>query len=122
MNRMLSRYVYPSSSEFPGFNIWGSGDEAIVTTEIPGIEPDSIDIAVGGSTLTVRGSRDPEAAREGESYHRRERWYGQFSRTIELPFTVEADKVEASFVKGILTIKLPRSEAEKPRKVPVKAV
>ncbi len=121
MNRMLSRYAYPSSSEFPAFNIWGATDQAIVTTEIPGMEPDSIEIAVAGSTLTVRGSREPETAGEGESYHRRERWYGKFSKTIELPFTIESDKVEARFVKGILTIKLPRSEAEKPKKVTVKS-
>ena len=120
MNRMLSRYAYPSSSEFPAFNIWGSPDQAVVTTEVPGIEPDSIDISVAGSTLTVRGSREPEAIREGESYHRRERWYGKFSKTVELPFAVQADKVEARFTKGILSITLPRSEAEKPKKVAVK--
>jgi HSP20 family protein len=121
MNRMLSRYAYPSSSDFPAFNIWGAPDQAVVTTEIPGIEPESIDISVAGSTLTVRGSREQEAAREGESYHRRERWYGKFSKTIELPFTIQADKVEARFAKGILSITLPRSEAEKPKKVMVKS-
>ena len=122
MNRMLSRYAYPSSSEFPAFNIWGAPDQAVVTTEIPGIESDSIDISVAGSTLTVRGSREPESIREGESYHRRERWYGKFSKTIELPFAIQADKVEARFAKGILSITLPRSEAEKPKKVLVKSV
>ena len=121
MNRMLSRYAYPSSSEFPAFSIWGSPDQAVVATEVPGIEPDSIDISVAGSTLTVRGSREPEAIREGESYHRRERWYGKFSKTIELPFAIQADKVEARFARGILSITLPRSEAEKPKKVIVKS-
>ena len=121
MNRMLSRYAYPSSSEFPSFNIWGTTDEAVVTTDIPGIEPGAIEISIAGSTLTVRGSREPESAGEGESYHRRERWYGNFSKTIELPFSVEAEKVEARFSRGILSIKLPRSEAEKPRKVTVKS-
>ncbi len=121
MNRMLSRYAYPSSSEFPAFNIWGTSDQAVVTTELPGIEPDAIEIAVAGSTLTLRGSREPESAAEGESYHRRERWYGKFSKTIELPFAIEADKVEARFSRGILTINLPRSEAEKPKKVTVKS-
>ena len=121
MNRMLSRYAYPSSGEFPAFNIWGSSDQAVVTTEIPGIEPDAIDISVAGSTLTVRGSREPEGIQEGESYHRRERWYGKFSKTIELPFAIQADKVEARFAKGILSITLPRSEAEKPKKVTVKS-
>ena len=122
MNRMLSRYAYPSSSEFPAFNIWGSSDQAVVTAEIPGIEPGSIDISVAGATLTVRGSREPESIPEGESYHRRERWYGKFSKTIEVPFAIQADKVEARFARGILSITLPRLEAEKPKKVTVKAV
>ena len=120
MNRMLSRYAYPSSGEFPAFNIWGSPDQAVVTTEVPGIEAGSIDISVAGNSLTVRGSREPQSAGEGESYHRRERWYGKFSKTIELPFTIEADKVEARFAKGVLSITLPRSESEKPKKVTVK--
>lgn len=121
MNRMLSRYASPPASEFPAFNIWESTDQAVVTTEIPGIEPSSIDISVVGSTLTVRGSREPDAAQEGESYHRRERWYGKFSKTVELPFTVQTDKVEARFSRGILTITLPRAEAEKPKKIAVKS-
>ncbi len=58
MNRMLSRYTYPTSSEFPAFNIWGTPDQVVVTTEIPGIDPKSIEISVAGSTLTVRGLRD----------------------------------------------------------------
>jgi HSP20 family protein len=92
----------------------------VVTTEIPGIDPGSIEISVAGSTLTVRGSREPESPGEGESYHRRERWYGKFSKTIELPFAIEKDRVDARFSKGILSITLPRSEAEKPKKVTVK--
>jgi HSP20 family protein len=122
MNRMLSRYAYPTSSEFPALNVWGAPDQVVVTTEIPGIDTNSIDISVAGSTLTVRGVREPEQAEKGASYHRRERWYGKFSKTIELPFAVQTDKVEARSAKGILYITLPRSEAEKPKKVTVKSV
>lgn len=121
MNRMLSRYASPTSGEFPAFNVWGTADQAVVTMEIPGIDSKSIDISVAGSTLTVRGSRDPEQAEKGVSYHRGERWYGKFGKTIELPFSVEGDKVEARFSKGVLYITLPRSEAEKPKKVTVKS-
>jgi HSP20 family protein len=121
MNQMLSRYAYPTSGEFPAFNIWGSPDQVVVTTEVPGIDPNLIDISVAGSTLTVRGLRNPEQVEKGVSYHRRERWHGKFGKTIELPFTIEADKVEARFSKGILYITLPRSEAEKPKKVTVKS-
>jgi HSP20 family protein len=58
---------------------------------------------------------------DDESYHRRERWAGQFSKTIELPFNVQAEKVEAKFSKGILSITLPRAEAEKPKKIIIKS-
>jgi HSP20 family protein len=120
MNRAAAR-VSPVAYEFPAANMWMSEDDVIVTTEIPGVDPASIDISVVGSNLTLKGSRQPDDIKEGESYHRRERWGGQFTRTLELPFDVESAKVEARYVKGILTISLPRAEAEKPRKISVKA-
>jgi len=120
MNRVLSRFASPSVGEFPAVNIWADADEALVTTEIPGIDPKTIDISVTGKTLTVKGSRDQEPVKEDESYHRRERWYGQFSRAVELPFNIEADKVKARFSKGVLYVTLPRAEAEKPRKITIK--
>ncbi len=120
MNRVLSRFASPSVGEFPAVNIWADADEALVTTEIPGIDPKTIDISVAGKTLTVKGSREPEPVKDGESYHRRERWYGQFSRAVELPFNIEANKVKARFNKGVLYVTLPRAEAEKPRKITIK--
>lgn len=121
MNRVLSRYVSPSTSDFPAVNIWADGEQALVTTEIPGIDSDKIDISVIGKTLMIKGSREPEKPDEESSYHRRERWYGQFTKTIELPFNIEADKVSAKFSNGILTIRLPRAEAEKPKKISIKS-
>ncbi len=121
MNRVLSRYVSPSTSDFPAVNIWADGEETLVTTEIPGIDSDTIDISVIGKTLMIKGSREPEKPGDGCSYHRRERWYGQFTKTIELPFNIEADKVAANFSNGILSIRLPRAEAEKPKKITIKS-
>lgn len=121
MQRALSRLVMPSTVEFPPVNVWASEEEAIVTTEIPGVDPDSIDISVAGESITIRGSREPEKIAEGETYHRRERWSGQFTKTIDMPFTIEKSKVEATFSKGILTIVAPRAEEEKPKKIAVKS-
>jgi HSP20 family protein len=121
MNRVLSRFASPSTGEFPAVNIWADGSEAVVTTELPGIDAKGIEISVTGKTLILNGSREPLEVKEGESYHRRERWYGKFTKTIELPFVVEGNKVEAGFSRGILTIKLPRAESEKPKKITVKA-
>lgn len=121
MHRAVSRWASPRSVDFPAVNVWVSGDEAIVTTEIPGVDPKSIDISAVGKSLTIRGSRNPEELKEGESYHRRERWLGQFTRSVELPFTIEVNKVDAKFSKGVLHIKAPRAEAEKPKKISVKS-
>ena len=121
MSRALSRLDGPSTVEFPAMNVWVSGDHAVVTTEIPGIDPKTLDISVVNDSLTLRGSRQQEELKEGEYYHRRERWDGQFTKTLELPFRVEANKVEARFTKGVLYISLPRAEADKPKKISVKA-
>lgn len=121
MKQALRRLDMSSSVEFPATNVWVSDDNAVITTEIAGVDPDDIEITTVKDTLTLRGSRKMEELGEGENYHRRERWAGQFSKTLQLPFTVEANKVEARFVKGILYIKLPRAEADKPRKISIKS-
>ena len=119
MQRALAGLSPLSRVEFPAVNVWVSGDNALVTTELPGVEAKSIDISVVGKSVTLRGSREPEILKEGETYHRRERWHGSFTKTIELPFDIETSKVQAKFGKGILSVTLPRAEADKPRKISV---
>ena len=121
MRRTLRRFDVPSTFEFPAINMWVSEDNAVVTTEIPGIDPDELEINVINDSLTLRGSRKQEEFKEGESCHRRERWSGQFTKTLKLPFSVESGKVVARFSKGVLSVSLPRAEAEKPRKISVKS-
>jgi HSP20 family protein len=113
------RTLRGDTSEFPTVNTWLSSDNAIATTEIPGVDPEKIDISVIGKTVTLRGSRTTDDIKDGQTLHRRERWSGEFSRSIELPFNIEADKVEAKFRKGVLYLTLPRAEAEKPRKIEI---
>ena len=119
MNQAISRLSAPVTVEFPAVNVWVSGDHAVVTTEIPGLDPASVDISVVDKTLTLRGARRPEDLKEGEAYHRRERWSGQFTKTVELPFAVESGRVEARLLKGILKVSLPRAETDKPRKIAI---
>lgn len=120
MRRQVSKTLAPPSAEFPAINVWTAADGALVTTEIPGIEPKDIEISLVGRTLSLRGSRTPEELKDGETYHRKERWYGKFTRAIDLPYAIQADKVTATFAKGVLTITLPRAEAEKLRKIEIK--
>ncbi len=106
---------------FPAMNVWTGDDVAMITAEAPGVIADGIDISIVGETLTLSGERQPQHHDDEVRYHRRERGCGQFSRSIELPFRVDVDKVEATFDNGILTIKLPRAEADKQRKISVKS-
>jgi HSP20 family protein len=120
MNRVFSGIGQSLNREAPPLNAWVGESDAIVAAELPGVDPGNVDISVVGDTLTISGSRDAAPLKEGESYHRQERDYGRFSRTIQLPFHVEATKVEAKYARGILTITMPRAEADKPRKIAVK--
>jgi HSP20 family protein len=93
----------------------------VVNAEVPGIDVKDIDISVVGETLTLSGARKSEDLEEGSRYHRQERGSGKFNRSVELPFPVDIDKVEATFKNGVLHISLPRSEADKPKKIVVKS-
>jgi HSP20 family protein len=119
INQVLSRFASPSVGEFPLMNVWEGTDETLVTCEMPGIDPGTIEISVAGKSFSLNGSRKPESVATDESYHRGERWYGQFSRAVELPYNVEAYKVKAEFRKGVLYVTLPRAEAEKPKKITI---
>jgi len=107
---------------FPAINVWTNDSEgAVLTTELPGIDPANVEISVTGDTLAISGCCKPDEAPESAQYHRRERSRGDFNRTVQLPYTVNPDQVEARVEKGILTIVLPRADAEKPRQIAVKA-
>jgi HSP20 family protein len=125
MNRIFDRTLPGTRTQiapgFPTINAWANEEGAVIAAELPGVNPEGIDISVVGETLTLTGLRQPDELKEGEKYHRQERRYGKFIRTFQLPFAVETDQVEAMFEKGVLHISLPRAEAEKPRKIAIKA-
>ena len=124
MNRLLSDWLGVMEDRpaptYPAMNVWANEEGLVVTAELPGIDPETLDISVVDNTLTLKGNRAPDKLEEGDVYHRREREYGQFTRAIQLPFAIEADAVEAVYEKGVLQITLPRAEADKPKKIEVK--
>jgi HSP20 family protein len=121
MNRLFSGAAELYADDFPAVNVWISESGVIVTAELPGVDPAKMDIKVVGDSWTLTGSREPAFLKEGEGYHRQERTYGSFARTLQLPFQVEAAKVDAKYQKGVLYITLPRMEAEMPKKIAIKA-
>jgi HSP20 family protein len=106
---------------FPAINIWAAEDSARITAEIPGVLKDDLEINVTDDTLTLSGVRVQDELPEGARYHRQERRHGEFNRSIQLPYTVDVNKVKAAFKNGVLTVELPRVEAEKPKKITIKA-
>lgn len=106
-------------AEFPPMNVWTNSEGAVVTVEVPGVNPEQLELAVVGDTLTLRGKRVAEDLPEGARYQRRERFQGEFARSLQLPFTIDAEHVEAQYENGILTITLPRAEADKPKRITV---
>ncbi len=120
LNRAASGALAPATGEFPLINVWADGDKMILTSELPGVEPKDVDISVAGKSVTLRGSRTTGDVCEGECQHRRERWTGKFSRSVELPFVIDQNKVEARFSKGVLQLSLPRAESDKPRKIAIR--
>lgn len=123
MNRLFDSSLtgsYYHSDAVPALNIYSTADEALVTAEVPGVELKDLEISVVGNNLTISGNREEQTTEENTTYHRKERNCGYFSRGIELPYPVDAEKVEATLENGILLITLPRVEADKPRRITVK--
>lgn len=121
MNRFMNQPL--NSHDFPAMNVWTKADTGqVITAEIPGMNVDDLDIKVAGETLTISGSRPAPEESDGIKYHRQERGYGSFTRTIQLPFPINVDQVEANYEKGVLKIWLPRAESDKPRKITVKSI
>ena len=104
---------------FPALNVWDQGESLCVEAELPGLNQDSLEIYAIGNELTIKGRRAPMEGRD-LAYHRQERGTGEFSRVIALPAEVDPDKIEAVLKDGVLTLRLPKAESAKPRKIALK--
>ena len=105
---------------YPPVNIWSNSNEVIVSAEIPGINPEDLDISVIRNQLTIEGERKEDSPEGDIVYHRKERVPGKFVRSFRLPVDVDPDKVRANYTNGILTVKLPVTESSKPKKIAIK--
>ena len=101
-------------------NIFSERDGHIVRLEIPGVSPEDLHIESQGRSLTIKGRREHPGP-EGASFHRRERDSGEFSRSLQLPDSLDLMRAEASYKNGILTIRVPKREEVKPRQISIKA-
>jgi HSP20 family protein len=106
---------------FPLINITEDHDRLYVRAELPGVKANEIEISATGNNLSIGGERKVAPENEVASYHRREREAGVFRRTITLPRDIDANRVEANYTNGILTVTLPKAEVSRPKQISVKA-
>ncbi len=126
MNRLFSRWndwneLSDEIATFPPLNVWEEEEAFNVEAELPGLTMNDVEIYVTGQNqLTVKGERNTGAP-EKAVQHRQERQFGKFVRSLTLPSPVDDNKVEARLENGVLSVRLPKHERAKPRKIPVKA-
>ena len=123
MNRLFTRTMgegaSAGSSWTPAVDIFDAADAIELKAELPGLSPEDIDIEVDDNVLTLRGERRfAETVEEGR-YYRLERSYGSFQRSVTLPHGVRADEITAGFDNGVLTVRVPKADEVKPRKIAV---
>ena len=108
----------PSAWQLP-VDAYSNEDAIVIVADVPGLKPEDLEVTLEGDTLTIRGELKNLA--EERSYLLRERATGSFERIMTINTPIDADKVEAVFEDGVLTLTLPKTEAVKPKQIQVKA-
>ena len=123
MDRLIENSLTDEGTSIPE---WGLALDVVedentflVKASLPGLKPEDIDITYNKGMLTIKGELKDESQVEKGQYHLRERRYGAFSRTISLPASVKADDIDASYQDGVLTLRLPKVEEVKPKRIAI---
>lgn len=106
---------------YPPINVFEDKGGAVIIAEVAGLDPAKVQISGQGRTLTVSGERKPRDVEKAIGFHRRERSFGEFSRSLQLPEDYDLEKAEAKYQNGMLIIRVPKAEAAKPRQISVQA-
>jgi HSP20 family protein len=116
MGRALSRDAW-----MPALDVREAEDRYEVHVDLPGLDPGDVNVTFEDGMLTISGKRQFEQDGRGDTWHRIERGFGSFARSIRLPQTADTERIEASFDKGVLTVVVPKTEQAKPRTIEVRA-
>lgn len=103
----------------PSLDVSETENNIVVKAEVPGLESKDIDISLTGGVLTIKGEKKQEKEEKDENYHRIERRYGTFTRTVRVPQEVQSDKIEATCKNGVLKITLAKSEEAKKKEIKI---
>jgi HSP20 family protein len=126
MNRMLTNFwgndadLGSVQGWYPAVDVAETKDEFQVKVEVPGMNKDDLKIKLQENVLTVQGEKKQETETKEQNYHRMERSYGSFCRSFRLPSLVKADKIDANYKDGVLSIKLPKAEEAKTKEIEIK--
>ncbi len=102
------------------FDVHETKDELVVKTDLPGVAKDDLQITLEDGTLRIEAEKKEEKTEDGKTWHIKERHFGKYSRLMEMPFRVAAEKISATLDNGVLEIKLPKAEEAKPKKIEVR--
>ncbi|WP_372992817.1 Hsp20/alpha crystallin family protein [Sulfitobacter sp.] len=106
----------------PPVNFWGNQDSIVMTTELPSLTEQDIELTVKDAMLSILGTYPEAETGDDIVWHRHERLEGSFSRSVALPFRVDPEKIDARFENGVLTVEMQRPEEDKPRRIEIKPV
>ena len=122
-NRLFDTLFQPVSNGSqrwaPAMDLVEADDHFVLKADLPGLTDDDVTIEVQDGTLTLSGERKSEHETREKGWYRLERSFGRFSRSLTLPEGVDADKIEASFDKGVLEVRIPKPEERKPRRIAI---
>lgn len=104
---------------FPPVNIFDDGEGMVIVAELPGMDPATVNVVGQSNTLTISGERKRPDSGISQGYHRRERPFGEFSRSMQLPNDLDLTKATARYEAGVLIVRVPKAEAAKPRQITV---
>jgi HSP20 family protein len=126
-SQTFSQFFGPEGKELgartwaPALDIHETDHDLVIDAELPGVDPKDIDVRVENNTLFIKGERKFEKSTDEGNYHRVERSYGSFSRSLTLPSSVNGDGAQAEYRDGVLRLKLAKREEAKPKAIPINA-
>ena len=130
MNRMFNQFFRGGAGEegswghytwTPPVDIYETDEALVLTADLPGVSTDEVSLEIHNNTLILRGERKHDAAVKEDNYHRVERAYGPFQRCFVLPTLVDQEHVQATYRDGVLELRLPKSEAAKPKRIAIQS-
>jgi HSP20 family protein len=110
-----------SSTWLPAVDVWETENELVLSFDLPGIPEDKISVELDDNVLTVSGERERTQAQSGDRFYRYERRFGTFSRSVTLPQGVNEEQIRAEYRDGVLEVRVPKPEEQKPRRIQIGA-